>query len=355
MNVPPSSPRRARRWMLAAGVSAAALVLAGCAADATGPDGADGGVSDAPVPFAVAMSWISNVEYGGFWLADANGYYAEEGLEIEWLAGGPEAPTAESQVAAGAADVGITAGMSTAFAAMADDDFTVIGSVFQDNPGCYLWLADNPVRTAEDLIGMTVLAQSAVTVEATLIVNDIPLDQVTILPTGFDPAPLVNGDGDVYTAYITNQPITMELSFGLERGTDFDCTLTGDLGLPMFASSIFAMGDRIEQDRELYLKFLRASIRGWEDFLADPAAGAELAVNEFGADLGLDLEQQILSGEAFAALMESVATDANGLLYMDLERLVNEMYPALEASGVTDLPSVDQAVDLSLLDEINAG
>jgi ABC-type nitrate/sulfonate/bicarbonate transport system substrate-binding protein len=348
-----SRTRRIRTLSAGASVTAAALLLAGCSASSSGAEPTDAASGDL-VPFKVAMSWISNVEYGGFWQAAANGYYEDEGLDVEWLPGGPDAPTAESQVAADAADAGITAGMSSAFAAMADDDFSIIGSVFQDNPGCFLWLAGNPIKTADDLVGKTILAQSEATVEQVLTLNDIPLDAVTILPTGFDPAPLVNGDGDVYTAYATNQPITMELTFDLKPDVDFGCTLTGDLGAPSYASSIFAKGEKIDADRDAYLKFLRASVHGWEDFLADPATGAELAVNDFGADLGLDLEQQTLSGEAFAKLMESDATAANGLLYIDLDRLENEMYPALEASGITDLPPVDQAVDLSLLDEINA-
>jgi ABC-type nitrate/sulfonate/bicarbonate transport system substrate-binding protein len=351
----PRSPRPQRRRAIAvgAGLTAGALLLAGCSTGASSTESSDS-ASGETVPFSVAMSWISNVEYGGFWLAADKGYYEDEGLDVEWLPGGPDAPTAESQVAADAADAGITAGMSTAFAAMADDELSVIGSVFQDNPGCFLWLADDPIETAQDLVGKRILAQSEATVEQVLTLNDIPLDSVTILPTGFDPAPLVNGDGDVYTAYSTNQPITLELSFGLEPEKDFGCTLSGDLGAASYASSIFAKDEKIEADRDLYLKFLRASIKGWEDFLADPASGADLAVNEYGADLGLDLEQQTLSGEAFAELMESPTTDENGLLYMDVERLETEMYPALEASGITDLPPVDEAVDLTLLDELKA-
>ncbi|GAA2248749.1 ABC transporter substrate-binding protein [Herbiconiux moechotypicola] len=349
------TPHRSRRRALAAGASlaAGALLLAGCSTGASSTESTESAAGET-VPFKVAMSWISNVEYGGFWLAAANGYYEDEGLEVEWLPGGPDAPTAESQVAADAADAGITAGMSSAFAAMADDELAVIGSVFQDNPGCFLWLADDPIETPEDLIGKRILAQSEATVEQVLTLNDIPLDQVTIIPTGFDPAPLVNGDGDVYTAYSTNQPITLELSFDLEPGNDFGCTLSGDLGAPAYASSIFAKDTALEENRDLYLKFLRASIKGWEDFLADPASGAELAVNDFGADLGLDLEQQTLSGEAFAELMESPTTDEHGLLYMDVDRVETEMYPAMEASGITDLPPVADAVDLSLLDEIAA-
>lgn len=350
------TPLRRHRRALAAGaaISISAVLLAACA---PGDDGDGDAAPDEVTTLRVAPSWIANTEYGGFWIADANGYYADEGLEIEWLPYAADV-AAEAQLAADAADIGITAGMSTVFAALDDDDFVIVGSVYQQNPGCVLYLADDPIRSAEDLVGKTILAQSETTVQAIFEVNGLTLDSdTTILPTGFDPAPLIEGDGDAYTAYITNQPVTLELSFDMEMGTDFDCILNAELGLPMYASSIFTTPAKLDADRDAYVRFLRASQRGWQEFLADPVSGAELAVNDFGVDLGLDIEQQSRSAQLFATLMESDATATGGLLYMDVDLLATEMYPGMVASGQApaEMPDLSQVVDLSLLDEIAAG
>ena len=40
----------------------------------------------------VALAWINNVEYAGLWIAEAEGYFKQEQLEVKTLPGGPNAP-----------------------------------------------------------------------------------------------------------------------------------------------------------------------------------------------------------------------------------------------------------------------
>src|ERR671918_2313587 len=89
-----------RRLLGATAVLAVSLTtFTACSSDSADSTGA--------TPLRVALAWIPSVEYGGFWLADSEGYYTDEGLDIEWIPGGPEAPTVEATVAAGGAEVGI--------------------------------------------------------------------------------------------------------------------------------------------------------------------------------------------------------------------------------------------------------
>jgi len=356
MTLRSSSARRgARAWLLTAGAVGAALAvtLTGCS---SGPSGgstaaaADGGQT---TTLKVAMSWIANTEYGGFWIALDKGYYAAEGLDVEMLPGGPNAPTAESQVAAGTAQLGVTAAMNTAFAALKDNDFKVLGSVFQTNVGCMLKLGPDPVTSVSELQGKRILAQSEETVNELFSLAGVPLGDTQIISTGFDPSGLVNGDGDYYTAYATNQPITLEQSYGMTEGKDFTCTLYGELGMPLYASTIFTTAQQIETNRDALVKFLRATKKGWEDFEKDPHEGADLAVNNYGADLGLDLKQQEASADAFAPLMESDITRKNGILYMDVDLVQSQMYPVLAAAGISGIPAAKDVIDLSLLDDAN--
>lgn len=338
-----------RRASTAVAVGAALALLAGCAGS---DDAGAGDTAEETTRLSVALGWISNVEYGGFWLADSNGYYAERGLEIDWIPGGPEAPTVEATLAAGTADIGVSASMRSVVEAMADNDFTLIGSVFQENPGCILWLADDPIENADDLSGRRILAQDESTVTALFEVNGLEHDY-EFIPTSFDPGPLVAGDGDAYTAYYVNQPVTMQTAYGLTEGEDFGCTLYSELGLPLYASSIFAPVAAIEADPGVYTAFLEATRLGWEDFLADPDAAAALAVEEYGADLGLDIEQQSIQAQRQVDLIQNALTDEHGLLYMDLALIGGAMTEALESSGTSFVPPAEEMVDLSLLDEIN--
>jgi ABC-type nitrate/sulfonate/bicarbonate transport system substrate-binding protein len=55
---------------------------------------------------ATQFLWIKNVEYAGFFIADARGYYRDAGVTPTFLAGGPNLPSVEAVVVAGRAEVG---------------------------------------------------------------------------------------------------------------------------------------------------------------------------------------------------------------------------------------------------------
>ena len=55
--------------------------------------------------------------------------------------------------------------------------------------------------------------------------------------------------------------------------------------------------DTIDKERDLLKAFLRAEIKGWTDIVKDPAAGADLAANIYGQDLGLTAAEQTLESE----------------------------------------------------------
>ena len=40
----------------------------------------------------VGLAWINNAEYAGLWMAEENGFFKEERIEVKTLPGGPNAP-----------------------------------------------------------------------------------------------------------------------------------------------------------------------------------------------------------------------------------------------------------------------
>ena len=76
-----------------------------------------------------------------------------------------------------------------------------------------------------------------------------------------------------------------------------------------------------------------------------------ILVEEYGADAEIDEEYAAAANPAYIALMDSDFTDANGLLSIDPENLENEVLPGLEAAGATDLPTVDELLDVTVLQE----
>ena len=116
-------------------------------------------------------------------------------------------------------------------------------------------------------------------------------ENYTMVPVGFSPEPLLEGAGDAYFCFVTNQPQTLE-RMGLREGTDFYVTRLYDLGYRVSTSLLTVERKTLRNRRSELVRFLGALLRGHAVNAADPAYGARLAVERYGADLGLDLQQQ---------------------------------------------------------------
>ena len=67
--------KRNRITAFAAAAAATALVLAGCSSGGTDTDATDGGDGDL-TPVTLQLQWLTQAQFGGYYLAQANGYWA---------------------------------------------------------------------------------------------------------------------------------------------------------------------------------------------------------------------------------------------------------------------------------------
>jgi ABC-type nitrate/sulfonate/bicarbonate transport system substrate-binding protein len=329
------------------------LAPAGSVAATTG---STAGAVPATADVSVGMGWIKNVEYAGSWLAIENGYYADQGIEPDYQQGGPNAPASPVAVASGDAQIGVAAGMMSLLDAINEgNDFVIFGTQYQVSPGAVLSLAKKPVKTPQDFDGITFLGQEGVdvTIDAVLKIAGLPKNYTFVI-AGFTPDPLIEGQGDAYSCFLVNQPITLETQ-GLKEGTDFIVTTWADLGIPSYANLFFSERAYLEENRDAIVRYMRATIMGWEANAKDPATGAKLAVDKYGADLGLDITQQTRQNELQIPLMESELTTSSGLFRIDSELWEGKMKDAYLASGREKMPAAADVLDLTILDDVFEG
>lgn len=352
-----------RRFLRSATLGGAVLLtpslLAACGGDGESSSDGSAGTDDAGAggdPGATDMltmqlSWIKNVESGGMWIADDMGFFTDVGITAEFLPGGPNAPTAESVVAGGTVDIGMTTFIEQLIdGILADDSLVMLGAQYQESPLGLISPADAPIRTAEDLVGKRVggIPGNERLVEAILGVAGIESD-FEFVPIGFDPQALVEGAADVVTGFITNQSLILE-----EQGFDAVTVLLSDFGLPAYANVMFAQRSYIDENTDLLVRYFTALARGWELSFEQPDLGAELAVNDYGADLGLSIDQQLAENNAQQELMQSDLTRSSGLFRMSPDFLTDEVYPWLTASGRSELPDLAVSFDDSILAAVYA-
>jgi ABC-type nitrate/sulfonate/bicarbonate transport system substrate-binding protein len=302
------------------------------------------------------FGWLANVEYAGIFLGLEKGYFRDEGVDVTFAAGGPNAPDPLVVVAAKSADFGFTSWLQFLDAIAKGNDFVIVGTQFQQSPLGILSLAKKPILKPADIVGKKILAQSPAektAIDATLALAGLPKEW-TMVNTGFSPEPLLAGDGDGYTAFGTNQTITLE-KMGLKNGKDFFFVSFDSLGLHRYDDIIFGERSWVEAHRPAVVGFLRGYIKGLKDNAKDPQVAAELAVKKYGVDYGLDLAQQTRENELQQELFYPIGNPSHPLLTIDKDAMTGAMYAAAKASGRTNLPDVEKIADFTLAVEANKG
>lgn len=301
----------------------------------------------------VGLSWIANIEYAGLWVALEKGYFKDEGLTVQAVPGGLNAPAPVVGVAAGKLQLGYTNWFPFLDAVSKGNDFVLVGCTYPVSPLGILSLAGKPLRKPADLVGAKLLVQGPnerAAIEAILTMNNLPRN-VQFVQTGFSPEPLLAKQGDGYTAFVTNQAVTLE-RMGMQRDKDFFFASFDELGYRTYSSCIFTSRSFLQSDRAQVVGFMRALQRGWQETEKNPAYATGLAVNKYGVDLGLDARQQQRQNEIQLSMLRRPGAAPQRLLTLDLEAIAGPMFTAARASGRTNLPAVERITDITIMEEV---
>jgi ABC-type nitrate/sulfonate/bicarbonate transport system substrate-binding protein len=299
------------------------------------------------------LGWIANVEYAGVWLALERGYFRQRGIDLQYAAGGPNSPPSPVVVASGNADIAYTTWLPFLDAVARGNEFVMIGATFPISPLGIISLAKRPIRVPADLVDAKILAQGPnekTAIDATLTLAGLPV-RWTMVPAGFSPEPLLAGDAQGYTAFGTNQVITLE-RMGLVSGKDFFFTSFDALGFRSYASVLFTSRAFLEKNRPRVVGFLEALIRGWLDNEKDPSAAPKLVIEKFGKDYGLDPAQQTRQNQLQIPLVRAAAP--RPILTLDREVIAGPMMAAARATGRINLPDIAAIIDFKVAEEANA-
>ncbi len=235
--------------------------------------------SRAASPQAVEMQlgWIGGGNQLGEVAAQQLGYYAEEGLDLKIVPGGPN-NDGIAGVASGRSAVGqVSSSPSLMLAASQGLPVRCFAVSAQKHPYAFFSLAKNPVRTPDDFRGKKVGIQAtgAVLLRALLRKNGIDPKDVTVVTIGSDMLPIMTGQVDVVTGWLTNTTALKVL------GPDRVTLRLWDTGVRLYANPNYATPDTVAKRGDLLAGFLRASAKGWAYAHANRDGAVELLVKAF--------------------------------------------------------------------------
>lgn len=317
-------------------------------ATATTAPAAPGTTGSAAVTGTVGtqFSWVPDIEWAAWYLAEANGNFSKHGVTSELGHGGPNTPAVVQVLAAGDGNIGLSGDELEILNANATGaDYIALAAMYQRSPFGYCWLAETPISGPADLVGRRIggVQGDQIRIDAIFEVNGLPVDY-EFVPMSYDPQPLVDGEMDIITCYVTNQPVQFAL-----QGVAVNSAPFSDFGLPSYGDVIFASKAWAAENRDLVVQYLAALLEGVDANRADPTAAVPILVEQYGADNEIDEAYAAAGNPAYIALMDSDFTAANGLLSVDPAFLESKVWPGLEAAGQTGLPAVADFLDATVL------
>jgi NitT/TauT family transport system substrate-binding protein len=248
--------------------------------------------ADKPARITVQLDWVPEPEHGGFYQAQAKGFFREEGLEVVLLPGGPGAQVVPS-VATGKADVGQADDISTLLQQAEGLPLVQFAAVFQDDPSGILVHADSSVRSFEDLQGKTIIARPGWPF-LEFLKRKYGLT-VNVVAQNFSSAAFLGNKEALQQGYYIAEPFHITQAGGkMPRFLS-----TWDAGFRGYA--VLITNRRFARERPADLRaFTRAYIRGWRDYLEGDPAPAHAALKQAHAqntDAFMDFSRRMILQE----------------------------------------------------------
>ena len=285
--------RRSRWWSVAALAAAAMFALAGCGSD---DDEGDGGSAGGDLTKVTLQSkWVVQAQFAGYYAALDQGYYEDEGLDVDIRPGGPDI-VPEQVVLGGQAEFGINWLDSTLATRDKGQNIVNIAQVFTRSGMTEVTWKDTGLDQITDLEGKKVgvwLGGNEHKLFAALNKNGIdPQKDAEIVAQPFDMELFLKRDIDAAAAMTYNELAQVLETKDPETGQlytidQLNVMKMSDLGTGALEDGIFVREDWIaeEGNEDIARRFLKASFRGWIYCRDNPAECVNIVL-ENGPTLG---------------------------------------------------------------------
>jgi NitT/TauT family transport system substrate-binding protein len=223
------------------------------------------GVAAGSTKVTLQADWYPQPEHGGFYTALVKGYYRDEGLDLSIQPGGPYVVVPQ-QVASGAAQFGMASSDQILESVADGQSLVAVAATMQRDPQGIMVHKHSPIHSFEDLNGHTVAVKLGSTWFEYLL-KRYKLDGVREIPATFSVANFVADQQYIQQAFATSEPF-----FARQAGVETRVLLTSDAGYNPYRV-MFTTREFLGQHPDTVKRFVRASLKGWRDYLNDSTAG----------------------------------------------------------------------------------
>ncbi len=240
-----------------------------------------------PEKIVLQLKWLHAFQFAGYYAAEAQGYYAEAGLEVIFKEPDGKSSVVD-KVLNGEAQYGIeNSGLLLNYAL--GDPIVALAAIFQHDPLVLISKQDSGIERPQDLIGKRIMMHKSKTgadeapFRALLHDARISPDQYTQLPQSFNDDDLINDKVDVFSAYITDQPYYYQ-----QQGVEINILNPRSYGFDFYGDILFTSQSELIHHKNRVKRFRKASLKGWEYALRNQEEIIQLIHRQYRSQSSLD-------------------------------------------------------------------
>jgi NitT/TauT family transport system substrate-binding protein len=293
----------------------------------------------------VELKWLHQAQFAGLYIANEKGYYADENLNVT-IEETNFTNEPVDVIAEGNAEFGVDDAARILVKMGEGAPLKIIGVIFKTSPLGYVSLKDSNITEPIGFVGKNIGLTPDAHAMHSAIVKKLGLDlgAMTVINATYDYTPLITGEYDVFTVYVTDETYHIVE----EEGYELNVILPSDYGVSFYADSIFTSDEIIENDPELVEKFLRATLKGWQYALENKEEALDATEKyETGRYANREYEEYIYDHQ-----FPLIHTGESNVGWMSSERW-QKMYDMLNDYGEIETGfDVSQAYTMQFLESI---
>ncbi|MBD3678838.1 MAG: ABC transporter substrate-binding protein [Rhodobacteraceae bacterium] len=276
-------------------------------------------------------NWVAQAEHGGFYQSVADGTYAECGLDVTIVPGGPQVNN-RAMMLAGKIDFHMGGDMLQPFNAVKSNiPVVVVAATFQKHPQVIV-AHPGKAETFADLTDLTVLiGDNGFASFYQWMISEYGFTTEQRQPYTFNPAPFLADENKAMQGYLSSEPYLIQK----EAGFTPDVFLLADAGFSSYATLIETMADTIENKPEVVQCFVDGSAKGWYNYLYGDPSAANAMIKADNADMTDDKIAFAIEAMKANGIVDSGEALTDGIGALSPEK-IQDFYDKMVAAGVLE-------------------
>ena len=258
----------------------------------------------------LALNWFPEAEHGGFYAAQVHGFYAEAGLEVEILGGGPGAPVIP-RVATGQVTFGVTNADRVLFGRAQKAQVVALMAPLQNSPRCIMVHEKSAIKGFDDIKNMT-LAMSTKAAFSHFLRKNFAFENVKIVPYPGNVSKFLLDENFAQQGYVFSEPFVAK-----QKGGDPKAIMVSETGWNPYTSILITSEEAIKSKSEVVKKMVTASVRGWLKYF-EQSEPTNKHIHSLNPEMGMDI--LAYGVEQMKPLVQSDDTEKSGFGIMTEKR-----------------------------------